>query len=435
MRAALALDCTVHDESIFARKNYFYPDLPKGYQISQYDRPLATGGWLDVPAATAPRRVGITRVHMEEDAGKSLHHGFADSDRATYLDFNRSGVPLIEIVTEPDLRSAADAAACFARLRDIARRARRQRRQHGRGQPALRRERVGAARRRGRRSAPRPRSRTSTRSGTCRRRSSSRSTRQIDVVAVGRARACRRRGSGTARRGETVVDAQQGRGARLPVFPGAGSAAARRRRRRGSTRFAPALPELPEAREARGSSPQYGLSEYDADVLVRLSRAAPTTSRRWSRAGAPAKAASNWIQGEVRRKLKELGAEDMAAVPIRAGRAGRARRARRARRRSAAPSRRTSSRRCGRPADRRAGDRRRRRTRRRLATKPRSPRSSTTCSAAHPGRRRAVSAPGKTATLGLPGRAGDEGERREGEPEGRERPGPARACRVTARVL
>jgi aspartyl-tRNA(Asn)/glutamyl-tRNA(Gln) amidotransferase subunit B len=119
VRAAHALGCTVQTESIFARKNYFYPDLPKGYQISQYDRPLATGGVVEFQTAAGPRRVGITRVHMEEDAGKSLHEGFADSDRRTYLDFNRSGVPLIEIVTEPDLRSAADAAEFFSRLRAI----------------------------------------------------------------------------------------------------------------------------------------------------------------------------------------------------------------------------------------------------------------------------------------------------------------------------
>jgi aspartyl-tRNA(Asn)/glutamyl-tRNA(Gln) amidotransferase subunit B len=110
-RAALALGCRINESSLFARKNYFYPDLPKGYQISQYERPLATGGALT--------GVGITRVHMEEDAGKSIHEGFADSDRKTYVDFNRSGVPLIEIVTEPDLRSAADAAAFFSRLREI----------------------------------------------------------------------------------------------------------------------------------------------------------------------------------------------------------------------------------------------------------------------------------------------------------------------------
>ena len=110
-RAALALGCRINESSVFARKNYFYPDLPKGYQISQYERPLAIGGALT--------GVGITRVHMEEDAGKSIHEGFADSDRKTYVDFNRSGVPLIEIVTEPDLRSAADAAAFFSQLREI----------------------------------------------------------------------------------------------------------------------------------------------------------------------------------------------------------------------------------------------------------------------------------------------------------------------------
>ena len=119
VRAAHALGCEVQPTSIFARKNYFYADLPKGYQISQYDRPLAVRGAVEFPGASGPMRVGITRVHMEEDAGKSLHEGFPDSDRRTYLDFNRSGVPLIEIVTEPDLRSAADAAEFFSRLRAI----------------------------------------------------------------------------------------------------------------------------------------------------------------------------------------------------------------------------------------------------------------------------------------------------------------------------
>ncbi len=118
-KAALALKCTVHEQSIFARKNYFYPDLPKGYQISQYELPLATAGTLEFGAGGAARVVRITRVHMEEDAGKSLHEGFPDSDQKTYLDFNRSGTPLIEIVTEPDLRSAGDAAEAFRKLREI----------------------------------------------------------------------------------------------------------------------------------------------------------------------------------------------------------------------------------------------------------------------------------------------------------------------------
>ncbi|HXE80132.1 MAG TPA: Asp-tRNA(Asn)/Glu-tRNA(Gln) amidotransferase subunit GatB [Vicinamibacterales bacterium] len=116
-RAALALGCRLHDRSIFARKNYFYPDLPKGYQISQYDQPLATDGAVEIEGVGSGRRIGIIRVHLEEDAGKSLHEGFADSHAKTYLDYNRSGVPLIEIVTAPDLRSAEDAARFFEWLR------------------------------------------------------------------------------------------------------------------------------------------------------------------------------------------------------------------------------------------------------------------------------------------------------------------------------
>jgi aspartyl-tRNA(Asn)/glutamyl-tRNA(Gln) amidotransferase subunit B len=119
IRSALALGCTVHETSIFARKNYFYPDLPKGYQISQYERPLATAGAVEFTNGGEPHRVRITRVHLEEDAGKSLHEGFPDADRKTGVDYNRSGVPLIEIVSEPDLRSAADAAEFFSRLRAL----------------------------------------------------------------------------------------------------------------------------------------------------------------------------------------------------------------------------------------------------------------------------------------------------------------------------
>ena len=104
VRAGLALGCHIETRSIFARKNYFYPDLPKGYQISQYERPLATAGRVSYSVGSVETRVGIVRAHLEEDAGKSLHEGFPDSDRSTYVDFNRSGVPLLEIVTDPDLR-------------------------------------------------------------------------------------------------------------------------------------------------------------------------------------------------------------------------------------------------------------------------------------------------------------------------------------------
>jgi len=105
MRAALAINCTVHEHSRFARKNYFYPDLPKGYQISQYDRPLGEHGYIDIVVGGQSKRIGITRLHMEEDAGKSIHDGFADSNTSTYIDLNRTGTPLVEIVSEPDMRS------------------------------------------------------------------------------------------------------------------------------------------------------------------------------------------------------------------------------------------------------------------------------------------------------------------------------------------
>jgi aspartyl-tRNA(Asn)/glutamyl-tRNA(Gln) amidotransferase subunit B len=109
IKAALALHCQVRPVSRFARKNYFYPDSPKGYQISQYEEPLAEQGWVEIPVDGALKRIGVTRVHMEDDAGKSIHDGFRDSDRYTYVDLNRSGTPLIEIVGEPDLRSSQEA--------------------------------------------------------------------------------------------------------------------------------------------------------------------------------------------------------------------------------------------------------------------------------------------------------------------------------------
>jgi aspartyl-tRNA(Asn)/glutamyl-tRNA(Gln) amidotransferase subunit B len=109
IKAALALNCQVRPVSRFARKNYFYPDLPKGYQISQYEEPLAEHGWVEIPVDGSSKRIGVTRVHMEDDAGKSMHDGFRDSGRYTYVDLNRSGTPLIEIVGEPDLRSSQEA--------------------------------------------------------------------------------------------------------------------------------------------------------------------------------------------------------------------------------------------------------------------------------------------------------------------------------------
>jgi aspartyl-tRNA(Asn)/glutamyl-tRNA(Gln) amidotransferase subunit B len=133
--AAMALNCRINETSIFSRKNYFYPDLPKGYQISQYDKPLAEHGFIEIPAAKSgagsqelrtenrglrtAKRIGITRVHMEEDAGKSLHEGFPDAAEKTAIDLNRTGVPLIEIVSEPDISSPDEAYEYLTRLKEI----------------------------------------------------------------------------------------------------------------------------------------------------------------------------------------------------------------------------------------------------------------------------------------------------------------------------
>jgi aspartyl-tRNA(Asn)/glutamyl-tRNA(Gln) amidotransferase subunit B len=116
IRAGLATHCTIAPSSVFARKNYFYPDIPKGYQISQYELPICTKGWIDVPLDGGVKRIGLTRIHMEEDTGKNLHDAHATS---SLVDFNRSGVPLLEIVSEPDMRTSAEAGAYLRTLHAI----------------------------------------------------------------------------------------------------------------------------------------------------------------------------------------------------------------------------------------------------------------------------------------------------------------------------
>ncbi|GGH03911.1 aspartyl/glutamyl-tRNA(Asn/Gln) amidotransferase subunit B [Silvibacterium dinghuense] len=117
--ASMAINCQVNERSIFARKNYFYPDSPKGYQISQFDKPLAEHGYIDVPTPNGTKRIGITRLHMEEDAGKSLHDGQPDSNLYTSVDLNRCGTPLVEIVSEPDIRTPDEAYEYLTRLKEI----------------------------------------------------------------------------------------------------------------------------------------------------------------------------------------------------------------------------------------------------------------------------------------------------------------------------
>ncbi len=312
IKAGLALECQIAPQSIFARKNYFYPDLPKGYQISQYERPIALGGRLALSAGAKTPIVGITRVHMEEDAGKSLHHGQPDSQRATSLDFNRSGVPLIEIVTEPDLRSAADAAECFSRIREIlvALGANDGNMEEG----SLRCDANVSVRPAG-----------ATTLGTkteVKNVNSFRSLqkaleyeieRQIDVVSSG-GRIVQETRLWDSDLGETTSMRSKEEAHDYRYFP--------------EPDLAPldvdvawidairsALPELPEARKQRLMA-VHGLSEYDADLLVRLIAGGADYFETMVAAGASAKGASNWVQGEIRRRLKDLGADDMAVVQV-----------------------------------------------------------------------------------------------------------------------
>jgi aspartyl-tRNA(Asn)/glutamyl-tRNA(Gln) amidotransferase subunit B len=119
IEAAVALNCRVNRYSRLARKNYFYPDLPKGYQISQYDQPIAEHGAVEIEVNGVKKTIGVTRVHIEDDAGKSQHEGFRDSAKYTYVDLNRSGTPLIEIVSEPDMRSSDEAYAYLTELKQV----------------------------------------------------------------------------------------------------------------------------------------------------------------------------------------------------------------------------------------------------------------------------------------------------------------------------
>ncbi len=311
IRAALALGCTIHETSIFARKNYFYPDLPKGYQISQYEQPIATGGGLEYAEGGAARRVGITRVHMEEDAGKSIHDGFADSSRKTYVDFNRSGVPLIEIVTEPDLRSASAAAECFTRLRAIL---------VWLGvndgnmeEGSLRCDANVSVRPAG-----------ATVLGTKAEVKNLNSfrflqkaleyeiARQIDVVSAG-GRVVQETRLFDAAAGHTVSMRSKEEAHDYRYFPDpdlpAVSASAER-----IARIRAAMPELPDARRRRFVA-VHGLPDYDAAQLTQ-SRALADYFEAAVAAGAPPKLAGNWIMGELARILKERDADiSVSAVP------------------------------------------------------------------------------------------------------------------------
>jgi aspartyl-tRNA(Asn)/glutamyl-tRNA(Gln) amidotransferase subunit B len=310
VRAALALGCTVHSTSVFARKNYFYPDLPKGYQISQYDCPLGSDGQIALDTEEGPLDIGIVRVHLEEDAGKSLHEGFADSDRTSYVDFNRSGVPLIEIVTRPDLRSAAAAARCFEQLRAILMTI--EVNDGNLEEGSLRCDANVSVRPSG-----------TTGLGVKTELKNLNSFRYLARALeheVTRQAAVLRAG-GSVRQETRLWDAAAGR--TVPM---------RSKEEAHDYRYFPepdlpplvlvgewideirrSLPELPEARRRRLIA-EYGLPAYDAGVLT-ASRGLADYFEATARAAGNAKAASNWIMGEVLRRLNASGG-DIRAVRV-----------------------------------------------------------------------------------------------------------------------
>lgn len=309
IKAALALGCDIQPESIFARKNYFYPDLPKGYQISQYERPLAIRGGLAVTSDGRPKQVGITRIHMEEDAGKSLHEGFPDSDRRTYVDYNRSGVPLIEIVTDPDMRSAAEAAECFSRLRDIL---------VWLGvndgnmeEGSLRCDANVSVRPAGEATfGVKAEVKNVNSFRYLQKALEYEIERQIEIVQTGgRVTQETRLWDSTTGRTSSMRSKEEAHDYRYfpePDLPPLIVDQARIERVRAS------MPELPDARRRRFVA-AYGLPEYDAGVLTQSAALADYFER--TAAAANPKAASNWIMGELLRTLKERD-QTIADVPL-----------------------------------------------------------------------------------------------------------------------
>ena len=310
MRAALALNCTVHEHSRFARKNYFYPDLPKGYQISQYELPLATEGFLEIEHDGAVKRIGITRLHLEEDAAKNLHEGFAHSADKAYIDYNRCGTALSEIVSEPDIRSPQEAYAYLTTLRQI---------MLYTGvsdcnmeEGSLRCDANVSVRLRG-----------SEKFGTkvevknlnsfrfLQKAIEHEIERQVAVLEGG-GRIAQETRLWNQVEGHTVAMRSKEKAHDYRYFPEPDllpvhvSAAWREEVRR-------ALPELPAAKRARFTT-QYGVTRYDAEVLTG-SRALADYFESTVKAGAPGKSAANWMQTELLRRLNDAG-KDIDASPV-----------------------------------------------------------------------------------------------------------------------
>jgi aspartyl-tRNA(Asn)/glutamyl-tRNA(Gln) amidotransferase subunit B len=304
VKAALALNCTVHERSRFARKNYFYPDLPKGYQISMYELPLATGGWLGIEHGGQTKRIGITRLHMEDDAAKGMHEGFPDSDRNTYIDFNRGGVPLVEIVSEPDMRTPQEAHAYLNALKQVLLYAGVSDCNMEEG--SLRCDANVSVR-------PRGQAEFGTKAEVKNLNSfrylehalEFEIERQVQLLeSGGRVAQETRLWNVAAGRTEPMRSKEMAHDYRyfpepdlLPV--GVTKAL--------ETRVRAEMPELPAARRARFVS-KHGITAYDAGVLT-ATRELADYFEATVRAGAPSKAAANWIQTELLRRLNAAGEE------------------------------------------------------------------------------------------------------------------------------
>ncbi|MFY9691875.1 MAG: Asp-tRNA(Asn)/Glu-tRNA(Gln) amidotransferase subunit GatB [Candidatus Acidiferrales bacterium] len=310
LRASLAIDCTIQPRSRFARKNYFYPDLPKGYQISMYELPLALAGGIEIEVEGQKKRIGITRLHMEDDAGKSLHEGFPESDRWSYIDFNRCGVPLIEIVSEPDLRTPAEAYAYLNTLKQILEYT--EVSDCNMEEGSLRCDANVSVRLRG---APKFGTKAEVKNLNSFRYLAHaleyEIERQIGVIESGGTISQETRlWNVAAGRTEPMRSKEFAHDYRyfpdpdlLPVTVSAATIEGVRQ----------AMPELPDAKIARFLR-DYGVTPYDAGVLT-ATRSLAEYFEATVKAGAPAKAASNWISGELLRRLNDAG-KDISDCPL-----------------------------------------------------------------------------------------------------------------------
>src|SRR6266851_59185 len=309
-RASLAINCTVHEHSRFARKNYFYPDLPKGYQISQYELPLATGGWIEIEHGGGKKRIGITRLHLEEDAAKNLHEGFAESATKAYIDYNRCGTPLCEIVSEPDMHAPEEAHAYLTTLRQILLYTGVSDCNMEEG--SLRCDANVSVRLRGTQEfGTKVEVKNLNSFRFLQKALEYEIERHIGVIeSGGRISQETRLWNQSANRTDSMRSKEKAHDYRyfpepdlLPVHV---SAAWRDEIRR-------TLPELPDAKRARFVS-SFGITPYDAEVLTNT-QALADYFESVVKAGAPGKAAANWIQTELLRGLKDSGKE-MNASPV-----------------------------------------------------------------------------------------------------------------------